>query len=160
MTIFSEGIVTNVEIEITDYSATAGLEHSDCLTTVDCTTGAPSLDFSRDVNGDVCIGYQYTLCDWEGGQLSQAIALYLPGTTQITGYLMLTSNIDHGFIDPNPGGCYLMTTNITYSIPPQIQGDFAVEWASAVNYGPNCPPLVTFCGWPLSQPADPITVHL
>jgi hypothetical protein len=158
--LFEGAVVSDIVIEITEYDGTNGIEHSDCLSTVDCETGLQSLDFYRDEFGDVYIGYQWTLCDWEGGDLAQAIAIYLPGTTQILDYLMLTSDIAHGFVGPNPGGCYIMTTNITYSIPGGIHGNFTLDWASAVNYGSQCPPLVTFCGWPLSQPADPFTVHL
>ncbi len=158
--IFGDAVVTAVEVSLTEIDATMDSEHIDCLGTVDCETGLPSSDFYRDEFGDVCIGYQWTLCDWEGGNVAQAIALYLPGTTQILDYLMLTEDIAAGYKDPNPGGCYLMTTYVTYSIPGGIHGDFTIDWATAINYGSQCPPLITFCGWPLGQPADPIVVHL
>jgi hypothetical protein len=158
--IFDSAEITHIEMTITELEEAAGAEHSDCLNTVDCETELPSFDFYRDQNGDVCIGYQTTLCDWQGGNAAQAIALYRPGTTHIPDYLMLTSDIDLGYIGPNPGGCYLMTVYLTYSIPGGVHGNFTVDWASAVNYGTHCPPLVTFCGWPLSQPANPFRVHL
>ncbi|MFQ6105252.1 MAG: hypothetical protein ACE5OP_13335 [Candidatus Glassbacteria bacterium] len=162
MKIFEDAVVTGVEVVVSEKDATLGIEHTDCLRTIDCDTGLESYDFYRDENDDVCIGYEWTLCDWEGGDLSQAIALYLPGTTHIPDYLWLTSNIPHGYVGPNPGGCYIMQTFITYSIPGWIHGDFTIEWVQAVNYGPNCPPLVAFCGWPLDgdEWADPFTVHL
>lgn len=158
--IFESAEVSRVEFTPIEQGTALADEHTDCLQTVDCETGLPSSDFYRDENGNVCIGYQWTLCDWLGGNLAQAIALYVPGTTQIPNYLNLTPDIDHGYVGPNPGGCYIMTTYITYTVPPQVHGNFTLDWAQAVNYGTSCPPLVTFCGWPLSQPANPFTVHL
>ena len=159
-TIFESAEVTRIEIAPLAGEAARGDEHCDCLQTVDCETGLPSYDFYRGENGKVCIGFQWTMCDWLGGDLAQAIALYVPGTTQIPNYLNLTPDIDHGYLGPNPGGCYLLTTYISYSVPPQAHGNFTLDWAQAANYGSSCPPLVAFCGWPLSQPATPFTVHL
>jgi hypothetical protein len=158
--ILETAVVTGIDITPVEKGAALGDEHCDCLQTVDCLTGLPSSDFYRGEDGEVCIGFQWTLCDWLGGNAAEAIALYIPGTTRIPDYLNLESDIELGYLNPNPGGCYIMTTYVSYTVPPQVHGNFTLDWAQAVNYGTSCPPLVAFCGWPLSQPASPFTVHL
>lgn len=155
------GELSHYEITPIESGATLQEEHYSCNWTIDCDSGSPSYDFYRDVGGSVCIGYSTTICDWTGGNLALAIALYWPGTSGILDYVMLTEDYDHGYVPPSPpGGCWLLSTYITYSIPGGIQGDFPVDWASAVNHGTQCPPLNHFCGWPLSLTPDPFTVHL
>jgi hypothetical protein len=159
--LFENAAITHIEITPIEQTATMDEEHFSCNYTVDCDTGAPSFDFYRDGGGAVCVGYSTTICDWTGGNLAQAIAVYWPWTSAILDYILIHEDIDHGYIAPSPpGGCYLLTVEITYNLPGGLHGDFTVDWASACNHGTMCPPLNHFCGWPLATTPDAFVIHL
>lgn len=161
--IFSSSKITSFNIEkASQGSGNGGLvteeEVYECVGTVECGTWAPTSDFSRNGN-EVCIGYQTTICPWEGGDMTLAVPLYLPGASEPSDYLILSEDLYQGYVPYLPQ-CTLLTFEVTYNVSEGTQGDFTLDWISTINHGTVNPPFSGYCGWPLSEPPEPFVVHL
>lgn len=100
------------------------------------------------------------LCNPVAGNLTTMTAFYKANAKKVDDVFLGPLSVTWGYLPSLPSGwCWIFMVYWEYGTIPYLPDEYWFDRASAYNHGDLYPPILGYCGWPLSTPPDPFLVH-
>jgi len=141
-------------VKMEDAGESARQEYIDCLWSSSTVIWNPD-----SASCDITVETIDALCNPVGGILTTAQAFYRANASKVSDYYVL-GDIYWGYVPGLPTGwCWILMVDWTFTGIPILPGVFWFDRAAAYNHGYTIPPIMGYCGWPLSEPPNPFPIH-